>query len=320
MSAGSMQPAGLRRCAGGHFAMIAGMVVAVLVQRPLYGECSNDNDCKGDRICVNSRCVDPAPQPDVNDTPAVETLPIDTLKPQTTDSRPETIGATTEAPEVEKIEDDEDDEARETFPEPGLWDIWFNPVGFIQFGPTAGVEFRTAPNLYIGLHSRYAAMGMLYNLLLESRAESETNWNVSTIEVYPQSAAAGLELKYYITFPSRPHMLYFGMFGEYMWGGYTAFEDAYYSGSSYNEYEDEKLYEAWHQSVGMGATIGHRWRFGESRKVLFTVGLITGVARPFASTKEYYSQIDRSRIDRKVDLPKRNEFIFMAEVGIGYGM
>ncbi|MBN1575934.1 MAG: hypothetical protein JW913_05240 [Chitinispirillaceae bacterium] len=306
MTAGSIQSVGLYRSSIGRLAVIAGMFVAVLMQQS-YGQCGNDNDCKGDRICVNNQCVDPAPTPANVPAPQVEPLKLDTVKPD----RSETVGAT-ETPVIEEIDDD--DEVRETFAEPGFWDFWFNPIGFIQFGPTAGVEFRTAPNLYIGLHGRYAAMGMLYNLLLEGRAAEETDWTTS-IEVDPTSAGVGLELKYYITFPSRPHMLYFGMFGEYMWGGYTAFEDDnyYYNSSSIDTYQDT-IYVASHQSIGMGATLGHRWRFGESRKVLLTVGLITGVARPFKNIKEY------PRPTGKVNVPKKNEFIFMAEVGIGYGM
>ena len=318
-----MQGFGLRKYLIRQAAMVAGLIAIVIVHHSSFGQCGNDNDCKGNRICENGQCVDPTPASGL--AAPIDTVRLETPQPEASPAA-ETVGEmeTASHEAVEMTDDDDDYDESEVIPEPGFWDIWFNPIGFVQFGPTAGVEFRTVPNLYVGVHGRYAAMGMLYNLLLESRANEETGYDheISSIEVYPKSSAVGLEFKYYLTFPSRPHMLYFGMFAEYMWGGYTAFEDtssSYYD-YSYSQYDEVKMYEAVHHSIGMGATVGHRWRFGPTKKVLLTVGLLTGVARPFISTKEFYREDDRDRIDKKINLPLKNEFIFMAEVGIGYGM
>jgi hypothetical protein len=174
-----------------------------------------------------------------------------------------------------------------------------------------GLEFRVATNFYIGVHARYAAFGFLYNRLLSSNAEDENNY-VSAIEIDPASFGAGLEFKYYITFTSSPNMLYFGMFVEYIRGGYTAFDESY--DDNYRNRIQDPIHETEHHSVGMGTTIGHRWRLGENKKVLLTIGLITGVAVPFVNTKTILET------GKEYDMPRDAEFIIMAEVGIGYGM
>lgn len=301
MNAGNMQHFGLQKYLKGGFAVAAGLIVAIAAN---HGNCVDLKQASG----VDSSVVD--------------TVQLETSEPEasTVMGTAGVAGSTTrQVGEVTEYKYYKSEDREETIPEPGFWAVWFNPIGFIQFGPTAGVEFRTVPNLYVGIHGRYAAMGMVYNMLLEGRADEES-YEVGSIEVYPESFGAGLEFKYYVTFPSRPNMLYFGMFSEYMQGGYTAFDDDSYISGSSGSLVPKKLYEDAHKSIGLGATLGHRWRFGPTRKVLLHVGLLTGVAKAFERTKAFYTISGGSPLGPKYDMPRRNEFIFMAEVGIGYGM
>lgn len=45
--------------------------------------------------------------------------------------------------------------------------IWLNPLGFLQFGPVAGVEFRLNENMAVNVHTRVPSLGVLSYLIRE---------------------------------------------------------------------------------------------------------------------------------------------------------
>ncbi len=242
-------------------------------------QCNMDVECKGDRICVDGACVDPAEPP---------------------------LDATESAPTAE-----EDPEWEPL----GNWTFWVNPLGFVQFGPTLGVERRTVGNLYAGMHFRYAAMGAIYTAMETHGVDDE---------VWMGSAAVGVEAKYYAELSRSPHLFYYGLFGEYAWGGRNSkWVDQVYDPSTMSYTDETRGYEDRSTSLVLGGTLGWRWRFGADRKVLLSLGILCGVARELTEGRSYLSTTDNSWHDQYDDgdvgrLSSR--FFGTLELGLGYGM
>lgn len=258
-------------------AAMSAMVALVLVT-VVDAQCRRDIECKGDRICVNGECVDP--QPDTTAGAGQEQLAPMAAVPQ---SEPE------EAAKVQPYD-------------PKRWTLWINPLGFLQFGPTIGTELRVGSNVMVGTHFRYAAMGLMYNAI-------EGGYNN---EVLQSSGAAGLSLKYHVPLGSKPHSFYYGMFGEYAWGGHDHYEVTGYDNST-SEETLSKVSEARSQSGVLGGTLGMRWWVGSERKVLLNLGVLAGVAREIRDSETIVAT------NQTREYIHDNVFFGMLELGIGIG-
>jgi hypothetical protein len=148
-------------------------------------------------------------------------------------------------------------------PEPAVT-LLFQPLGFLQYGPAAEVEFRLTPALYLSAHVRANGLGLLTHLLTTDGTEF---WGV----------AAGAGLRYLLYPDASPHAWFVGGLVEAGVNGY---------------YGDVGLVTAYHGAavfMVVAANGGFRWRFGS---FLLEAGAYAGISPTLFSQYSYDSYPD----------------------------
>jgi hypothetical protein len=161
----------------------------------------------------------------------------------------------------------------------------FNPLGFIQFGPSLSAEFAVSPNTFVGPHIRFVGLGLLSHVISDNE-ESVTN------------GSFGLLFRQFLSDPS-PRRMYIGGTAEFGWG----------TSKGSVGYTDE-----WKGNVSLLAfmgNVGHRWRFESGFFV--NVGAFAGFA---LEIKDEWWEIATPNM---VFQSGNDLYIaFMAEVSIGF--
>ena len=134
--------------------------------------------------------------------------------------------------------------------------FYFNPLGFLQFGPTLGAEFGIVSNTFFDVHLRYSALGVVYQALESDGFEDEVSFG---------SMAFGAGFKQFIDNPYLPNRFYFGGFIEYGWGG------------SRGDLDTEWEWEAEDAYIVFLTNFGHRWRFPS--RIFVNFGLFAGIVK-----------------------------------------
>lgn len=143
--------------------------------------------------------------------------------------------------------------------------IYANPLGFVQFGPIAGMELTIASRVVLDAHARFSSVGLLMYVVTESK-DGGTPYKVSGMGL-------GGGLKYMI--PSRIGGLYLGMYIENGWQ---------------TQYYDENEPWIWQEDVKYfvtAANIGYKFKF--SSGFFLKTGAIFGTANVFED-KWYYTR------------------------------
>lgn len=249
------------------------LLLLTLFITPSESGCSIDIECKFDRVCENGKCVPYTPTEVV-----AEKVKEDRVR-------------------NEEVESDVDYSNAEI----GDQVIWVNPLGFLQFGPTIGYEHRLGDAFYLGPHFRYAALGLIYNEIVEENDDPEIGMG---------SAAIGLSGKYYMRFKNHPHSLYYGLFTEFAWGNRKEFESSWDGNDDSSD--REFLYEAIHRTLVLGGTLGWRWRIGEDKKTLLSLGVLCGTSRDLKSERTYEEP------DSTAQMPLDFQFFGNIEFSMGW--
>ena len=256
--------------------LILFLLLNLVMNSQSFSQCTKDTECKFDRVCVDGICV-----PYESKDQSIEN-----------EKKADKTSGKNEKKENKDY----------TKKELGKRTVWVNPLGFLQFGPTIGYEQRLGDSFFLGIHLRYAAMGLIYTVIV---SDNDT-------EVGMGSAAVGFEAKYYLKFKRNPHSLYYGLFSEFAWGNHKEYEENYDKGQTPSTNERVLIYDARHRSVIFGGTIGYRWRFGEEKQVLLTLGLLSGMSRDLLKERIYKNP------DITIEQPLGNTFFGNAEFAIGF--
>ena len=121
----------------------------------------------------------------------------------------------------------------------GESEIYVNPLGLLQFGPIFGAGFKADPNIMIGGHFRYTAMGAA-TWIIHALDDEEPGLD---------SFAVGIDIKYFFDNQNKsPHRMYMGGTIEYGKGSYTGDD-------GWDEWEGE------YTEVVIVGNMGYRWRF-----------------------------------------------------------
>ena len=225
--------------------------IIVFCSSSAVGQCTKDTDCKGDRICVDGECVSPAA---------------------------DQSEALSDQPEKNMV--DADVKICRACTQMGAISFYFEPLGFVQFGPIFGIEIGTGSNLMIDAHLRYSAGGLIYRAIsTEFEPEQELN---------PGSMAVGGGIRYFFPRTRSPHRPYLGGFFEYGWESGTGDEGDY----------DEWTWESRH--IVFGADGGFRFRFGNT----FYLGLggSFGVAPEIFDEWEYVNPLLTEESESETDV------------------
>lgn len=165
----------------------------------------------------------------------------------------------------------------------------FDPLGFLQIGPSVELGFRVTPSTLVGLAVRFEGLGLLY----QDIATSGFQWNASLLNmavegmVYQLFSASGMN-RWYLQ----------GMFG-FAWGSTSGVD--YYNG-------DWQGKDA-HLEIAVGG--GYRWRF--SSGFFVDVGGLAGVGPQLTNTK-YYTSNPSTIINNGLN----TYFVGMLQVHLGW--
>lgn len=170
-----------------------------------------------------------------------------------------------------------------------LSSIYFNPLGFVQFGPVIGAEFLIHPGIYGDVHFRYTALGLLYRSI-----ESENK----TARVSFGSAAFGVGGKYFLPNFLSSDQFYVGGVTDFGWGS-TRSKDSYLDWKGKNFYIDVMGNFGYRKSCSSG--------------LLLSMSLFAGLSPTLKHTWWYVSEPDNIFKE-----PHKVAFIGMLEFSIGW--
>ena len=140
----------------------------------------------------------------------------------------------------------------------------FDPLGFLQIGPSAEIGYRVTPSTLVSLAVRFEGLGLLY----QDIATSGFQWNASLTNM----AVEGMVYQLFSAFGMNRWYLQ-GMFGI-AWGSTNGVD---FGGNwQGNEY---------HLEIAVGG--GYRWRFISGFFV--DLGALAGVGPQLSNTKYYTS-------------------------------
>ncbi len=160
-----------------------------------------------------------------------------------------------------------------------------NPLGFVQFGPLAQLEFCFSPGLYGLAHVRMHGLGLLSHLLASAEPEY-------------YAFAVGTGLRYFFVSSQVPHAPYVGFIAEFGYNPYFGDVDTIW------EYAGTSMY------LTFAANGGYRWRFGS---FLVQVGAYAGIS-PTLYSQWHYLTSPSVAYDGDLDVL----FFGMLEVSIGW--
>jgi small nuclear ribonucleoprotein (snRNP)-like protein len=155
-------------------------------------------------------------------------------------------GATAKAPEPQAEAPQEGDRPV------AFLNLLLDPLGFLQMGPVAEVEFRILPSTLLAATVRFEGLGLVYQAVASEGFENT---------VSPTSIAIGVTV--YQLIPARgANRIYIAGFVGYGWGSSEGGSGSYAWSSTWGQIE-----------VGGGG--GYRWRFPSG--FFLDVGAVAGV-------------------------------------------
>lgn len=196
-------------------------------------QCTKDVDCKGDRICVNGECVERTITQNSSTSSEAEPAPIQSSTKK-----------------------------RKSF---GPFNLYLNPLGFVEFGPIVGGQVIIAPRTYLDFHWRYSKLGLLYNVI--------TNGFVDEVGV--GSMAYGGGITHFIPIGNTPNCMYVGLLYEYGFG-------TTHGGSKSDTWDAKNA-----QSI-IACNPGFRFRIGST--AFLNLGLQAGVSIPMVDQWWYVDE------------------------------
>lgn len=206
-------------------------------------------------------------------------MPNKIIKIQTSDGsvfvyEMDQIAKITKEPPVKPI-----GKAKQDLGPPGKFAIQFNPLGFLQFGPSIETDFAISDNMFFHTQLRFASLGLAYYAIASDGFENE---------VALGNMAIGVGFKLLQERAGVPHRFYSGGAFEYQW--------------------ESKSRELVFWLYG-----GHRWRY--PTKSFLNLGFIGGVAIQTKNEWWYTNNTNdiRIRYDPKKFLP-----ILMLELSFGW--
>ena len=121
--------------------------------------------------------------------------------------------------------------------------VYMNPLGFLQFGPTLGVEIPNGASAYFDLHVRMQGLGALMHAL----------WDDTKIH----QVGLGGGYRGFSGSPDSRNRYYAGGVVEFVWSPYGK-----------NDYEGRGL------GFVAAGQVGHRWRFASG--IFLNLGVLAG--------------------------------------------
>lgn len=135
----------------------------------------------------------------------------------------------------------------------GLFQVSFNPMGFLQFGPIFEASLRAWGETYLGASIRLSGLGLAYHLV---NMDFEESYSVSLLSFGPALNSTSL-----FEYSDTPHRFYFSTYLGADFGGGSGSDGV-------GDWEDEWF------SVIPAIGGGHRWRTG--RGFFVNLGLMAG--------------------------------------------
>lgn len=170
----------------------------------------------------------------------------------------------------------------------GKVSVYGNPLGFLQFGPIVGVDFKVAPKFTIGGHLRYASLGALTWATAASDDE----------EPEMDNFGIGVDCRYFFLTESGPrHAPYIGGIAEYYSGSFT--------GSDSWDWEGDT------DGFVIAANGGYRWRM--SSGFFLNTGGYLGMSSEHSEWK-YTSGAKKGKTEKEDE----GTLFLMAELSLGW--
>lgn len=161
-----------------------------------------------------------------------------------------------------------------------------NPLGLLQFGPIAQMEFQVSKQGYVVPHVRIPYLGVLYHVI---------TWDSSSDETNVSPLALGLGAGYKAMFPVEKGAWYLGGALDYSFGS--------------SDGVDGSTWESTFSNLAIMSNGGFRWRSAKKRSVL-SLGAYVGVALPI---QDKWEGSDGSSGDDRTILP-----MAMLELSFGW--
>ncbi len=272
------------------------VIVIFISAAHIQGQCTKDTDCKGDRICVDGECI--FPPETVEDNTCAKDIDCEgdmicvdgkCVEPEEKQNTSAPVEPAQQQPEIQPVVEQQPSKQEEQDKQ-GRVNLLIHPLGFLQFGPIVGTEIRVGQSMFIDIHFRYAALGLLYNLIVDGDTKM-------------YSMAAGLGTKWLIKRRNSPHGFYIGGFTDFGWGANIQNEG----------YSDE--WEGEHKYFAIASTEGFRWRF--SRGFILNLGLMAGIAFEIEDDWEY-TDYNHPDYGEKKYSDEDVYFFGMVEVSLGW--
>jgi opacity protein-like surface antigen len=182
----------------------------------------------------------------------------------------------------------------------GAATLYVHPLGFVQFGPLIGLEFRANDGLTIDVHWRYAKLGFTYAALVQALNPDETK------DISFGAMGFGSQVRYYFPLSRRAGRPYFGGMFEY----------SIDKGTTEKGEDWESTYDS--RQMVFCATGGYRYRIGTGFNM--TLGLMAGCAFGISNEWSYTDQVtpyNPSKAGIQENDPVTIPFA-MLELGIGW--
>lgn len=192
----------------------------------------------------------------------------------------------------------------------GVFDIWINPMGFIMFGPTIGLEVRIAPATYLMGSYRAAGIDILYNSIKKAANEED---------ILPSSTGLGLGVKHFFKVGSGGHLLYVGGGTELLIQNSKIERSGSIEDMWGNLYYDRAVYK-YSKGISILTHDGFRFRLGENKKLLLSLGFSFGI---FIETSYERRWVDDNTLNANENAYWYDREILPVgtfEVSIGVGM
>lgn len=192
----------------------------------------------------------------------------------------------------------------------GVFDIWVNPMGFIMFGPTIGLELRIAPATYLMGSYRAAGIDILYNSIKMAANEED---------VLPSSTGLGLGVKHFFKVGRSGHLLYIGGGTEFLIQKSKIERSGSIEDMWGNSYYDRAVYK-YTKGISILTHDGFRFRLGENKKLLLSIGLSFGM---FIETSYERRWVDDNTLNANENASWYDREILPVgafEISIGVGM